>query len=49
MASEIKTTFASKYTKVVSLPEALALSEIAVYGKQATGEKYLIDPNKGLR
>ena len=49
VASEIKTTFASKYTKVVSLPEALALSEIAVYGKQATGEKYLIDPNKGLR
>ena len=49
VASEIKTTFASKYTKVVSLAEALALSEIAVYGKQATGEKYLIDPNKGLR
>jgi hypothetical protein len=49
VASEIKTTFASKYTKVVSLPEALALAEIAVYGKQATGEKYLIDPNKGLR
>jgi NADPH:quinone reductase-like Zn-dependent oxidoreductase len=49
VASEIKTTFASKYTKTVSLTEALALSEIAVYGKQATGEKYLIDPNKGLR
>ncbi len=49
VASEIKTTFASKYTKVVSLQEALALSEINVYGKQATGEKYLIDPNKGLR
>jgi NADPH2:quinone reductase len=49
VASEIKTTFASKYTKVVSLSEALALSEINVYGKQATGEKYLIDPNKGLR
>jgi NADPH:quinone reductase len=49
VASEIKTTFSSKYTKVVSLAEALALPEIAVYGKQATGEKYLIDPNKGLR
>ena len=24
----------------------LQLSEIAVYGKQATGEKYLINPNK---
>ena len=48
VASEIKTTFASKYTKEVSLVEALQLSEIAVYGKQATGEKYLINPNKGL-
>jgi NADPH:quinone reductase-like Zn-dependent oxidoreductase len=49
VAAEIKTTFASRYTKVVSLAEALQLSEIAVYGKQATGEKYLINPNKGLR
>ena len=45
---EIKTTFASTYTKEVSLAEALQLEEIAVYGKQATGEKYLINPNKGL-
>ena len=45
---EIKTTFASTYTKEVSLAEALRLEEIAVYGKQATGEKYLINPNKGL-
>ena len=49
VAREIKTTFASSYTKEVSLAEALALSEIAVYGKQATGEKYLINPSKGLR
>jgi NADPH2:quinone reductase len=49
VAREIKTTFASKYTKEVSLAEALQLGEIAVYGKQATGEKYLITPNKGLR
>jgi NADPH2:quinone reductase len=48
VAAEIKTTFASKYTKEVSLVEALQLKEIAVYGKQATGEKYLINPNKGL-
>ena len=45
--AELKTTFASHYTKVVSLPEALQLSNIAVYGKRATGEKYLINPNKG--
>ncbi len=48
VAAEIKTTFASTYTKEVSLSEALQLQEIAVYGKQATGEKYLINPNKGL-
>jgi len=48
VASEVKTTFASKYTKVVSLAEALQLKEIAVYAKQATGEKYLINPNKAL-
>ena len=49
VAAEIKTTFASTYTKTVSLAEALKLDEIAVYSKQATGAKYLIDPNKGLR
>jgi NADPH:quinone reductase-like Zn-dependent oxidoreductase len=46
VVAELKTTFASHYTKVVSLPEALQLSNIAVYGKRATGEKYLINPNK---
>jgi len=49
VAAEIKTTFASTYTKEVSLAGALQLDEIAIYGKQATGEKYLVDPNKGLR
>ena len=43
----LKTTFASKYTKVVSLAEALDPRNIAVYGKRATGEKFLIDPSKG--
>jgi NADPH:quinone reductase-like Zn-dependent oxidoreductase len=46
VASELKTTFASHYTKVVSLAEALELSQLAAYGKRATGEKYLINPNK---
>lgn len=49
VAAEIKTTFASTYTKDVSLAGALSLDEIAVYSKQATGAKYLINPNKGLR
>jgi NADPH:quinone reductase-like Zn-dependent oxidoreductase len=47
VAAELKTTFASHYTQVVSLQEALQLSNIAVYAKRATGEKYLINPNKG--
>jgi len=49
VAAEVKTTFASTYTKEVSLAEALQLGEIAVYGKQATGQKYLINPNKRLQ
>jgi hypothetical protein len=47
VVDELKTTFASHYTQVVSLQEALALSNIAIYGKRATGEKYLLNPNKG--
>ena len=47
VAAELTTTFASHYTREVSLAEALSLDAIAVYGKQATGEKYLINPNKG--
>jgi hypothetical protein len=46
VASELKTTFASHYTQVVSLAEALQLSHLAVYAKRATGEKYLINPSK---
>ena len=48
VANEIKTTFASAYTAEVSLSEALTLEAITVYGKQATGEKYLINPSKGI-
>ena len=46
VAAEIETTFASHYAKVVSLAEALSLDAIAVYGRQASGEKYLIDPSR---
>lgn len=48
VAAEVNTTFASSYTSEVSLAEALTLEAIAIYGKQATGEKYLINPNKGM-
>ena len=47
VASELKTTFASHYTKVVSLSEVLDPANIAVYNKRSTGEKFLINPNKG--
>jgi NADPH:quinone reductase-like Zn-dependent oxidoreductase len=46
VVDELKTTFASHYTKVVSLQEALELANIAIYGKRSTGEKFLINPNK---
>jgi NADPH2:quinone reductase len=45
---ELKTTFASHYSQTVSLAEALQLEAIFAYGKRATGEKYLINPNKGV-
>ncbi|MEA2865047.1 MAG: hypothetical protein QOC84_3003 [Bradyrhizobium sp.] len=46
VVNELKTTFASHYTREVSLQEALQPANIAVYGKRATGEKFLINPNK---
>ncbi len=48
VAAEVKTTFASSYVKEVSLAEVLELDSIAIYGKQATGEKYLVNPNKDV-
>ena len=48
VVAELKTTFASHYTREVSLVEALQLDAIGVYGKQATGEKFLLNPNKGV-
>ena len=39
-------TFASAYTKVVSLQEMLQLDNIAAYSKRATGERFLINPHK---
>jgi NADPH:quinone reductase len=48
VAAELKTTFASHYSKQVSLAEALQLDTIAAYAKRSTGQKYLINPNQGL-
>ena len=47
VADELKTTFASHYTAEISLAEALQPEIMAAYNKRATGEKYLINPNKG--
>jgi NADPH2:quinone reductase len=46
VARELKTTFASHYSKEISLAEALQPDIIAAYSKRATGQKYLINPNK---
>jgi NADPH2:quinone reductase len=46
VAAELKTTFASHYTREISLVEALQPDIIAAYGRRSTGEKYLINPNK---
>ena len=48
VADELKTTFVSHYSHTISLSEALDLSVMSAYLKRATGEKYLIDPNKSL-
>jgi NADPH2:quinone reductase len=45
VTAELRTTFASHYTGQVSLAQALSPEHIAVYGKRATGEKYLVTPN----
>ena len=45
VSSEIKTTFASTYTKEISLVQALSLDELMVYGSMQTGKKFLINPS----
>jgi hypothetical protein len=47
IVAELKTTFASHYTAEISLIEALQPETIKAYNRRATGEKYLINPNKG--
>lgn len=42
----LKTTFASRYSQEISLAGVLRLDRIAVYRQRATGQKFLINPNK---
>jgi NADPH:quinone reductase-like Zn-dependent oxidoreductase len=44
VADGIKTTFVSHFTDRVSLAGALDPAAIAVYGRRATGQKYLVEP-----
>lgn len=44
VSNGLKTTFASHYSREISLVEALSLQAISEYARQATGEKFLINP-----
>ncbi|KQT33472.1 NADH oxidase [Sphingomonas sp. Leaf412] len=46
VVDELKTTFASNYTRTIGLAEALEPEVLRAYEKKATGEKYLIDPTR---
>ena len=46
VADGLESTFASTYTREVSLREALQPDAYSVYSMQATGEKFLIAPHK---
>jgi NADPH2:quinone reductase len=46
VAAGLTTTFASAYTREVSLAEALRPESYMAYSRKATGEKYLITPHK---
>jgi NADPH:quinone reductase-like Zn-dependent oxidoreductase len=48
VAAEIKTTFASSFTRELSLAEAIDPAIIALYNAKKTGEKYILNPNKDL-
>jgi hypothetical protein len=44
VAAGLKTIFASKYTRRITLAEAVDPATIAAYNRKSTGEKYLITP-----
>lgn len=46
VAAELTTTFASHYTREITLSQMLDLDVIAQYAKQATGEKFLVVPSR---
>ena len=42
---ELKTTFASHYSRTISLTDVLDLGIMQAYAKKATGEKFLVNPS----
>ncbi len=46
VVAELKTTFASQYTREVSLAQMLQVSSVAEYSKRATGSKFLVCPQR---
>jgi NADPH2:quinone reductase len=46
VVAELTTTFASHYTQEISLRDVAKLDVALAYNKRATGEKYLINPQK---
>jgi NADPH2:quinone reductase len=46
VAAELKTTFKSHYSREITLAETLQPDVIQAYGQRATGEKFLITPNR---
>ena len=47
VGDELTTTFASTYSRTISLSQALDPAAIAAYARQATGEKFLVAPDQG--
>jgi NADPH:quinone reductase-like Zn-dependent oxidoreductase len=48
ISAGLRTTFASHYSHTISLAEVLDLNVMSRYLRRETGQKYLIDPNRGL-
>jgi NADPH:quinone reductase-like Zn-dependent oxidoreductase len=46
VVAELKTTFASHYSHIVSLQEVLQIPNLLACNRRATGEKFLIAPHK---
>ena len=45
VADEVRTTFASSYAGETTLAGALQVETVQTYAQQATGQKFLINPN----